>query len=67
MSYSILRIRPTEVVDGVMHYIVEIACDAAEDLPEDTAVWDVGSIAWVVSESAFYGLTSEGEWVLQEV
>lgn len=55
-------------VEGVTKakVVVEIDCDTASDLPEVNEIsgrlLDMGSIAWVVSTGAFYGLSSDGVW-----
>ena len=48
---------------------MEIDVDSAEELPDiddfSGRIMYMGSVAWDISTGDFYGLTSTGEWVLQ--
>ena len=48
---------------------MEIDVDSAEELPETDdfsgRIMYMGSVAWDISTGDFYGLTSSGEWILQ--
>lgn len=58
------------MIDGVLMSNVEVRADSLSDITPADPAWAVGSIAWVVKDSAtgtgkIYGLTSSGEWVEQ--
>ncbi|MBP0974084.1 MAG: hypothetical protein J5851_09295 [Oscillospiraceae bacterium] len=62
MNYSIIEKRPTQITEGVMHYIVTLCCDTAADVPEPEDNWDAGSIAQICDPHGYCILNSEGVW-----
>ena len=63
MNYTIMDKIPTEVVDGVMHYLVVIFCDTDAKIPEPDPTWDAGSMCIIGVGHGVKFLTSEGAWV----
>lgn len=66
MAYVITDQRHICFADGTSRTVVEVRCDTEADLPVASASWLPGSIAWVISTGAFYGLDSSGSWIKQE-
>ena len=62
MNYRIIEKKPTQVVEGVMRYIVTLVCDTAEDIPEPDPTWAMGSMAQICEPHGYKILNSEGVW-----
>lgn len=60
-------LRSTATISGAE--ILEIAVDSSSDLPTTTSlaghIIAMGSIAWDISTGDFYGMGSDGTWVVQ--
>ena len=60
-------LKSTATISGAE--IMEIAVDSSSDLPTVTGLTGhtiaMGSIAWDISTGDFYGMGSDGQWVVQ--
>lgn len=50
------------IQDNSAKCLIEVRCDGLDDITPANTEWALGSIAMVISEKAFYVLSSDGTW-----